>query len=307
MQLEKTALSRQKKIKFGVIKNNITAWLLILPAIFCIYFFVVRPQITGIYWSFFNMRGFTVGEFVGLENYKRVLSDTMFLGTLWNTCKYVLWSLVIGYALPIVMAIVLNEMVYFRNGLRVMAYFPCVLPSVAVMMLWYLMYYPSEGGLLNMILGKFGMAPYTWLQDPNWTILYIIISITWNSAGTTMLYYFAALQGVNRELYEAAVIDGAGFFGRLRVVALPHISGVMLLFLVNQIIGVFSIMEQPLQMTDGGPNGASMTLGLLSYRYGFVNNKPQLAMATGVIMFLILIIFTFLYFGLQKKTEEGGE
>lgn len=308
MKLERMAeISRKRQIRPGAIKNNIVAWLLILPAMLCIYFFVIRPQVMGIYWSFFDMRGFHVGDFVGLENYKRVISDTMFMSTLWNTCKYVLWSLVIGYALPIVMAIVLNEMVHLRNGMRVMLYFPSVLPSVAVMLLWYLLYYPNAGGLLNMILGKFGIAPYVWLQDPKWTIVYIIISITWNSAGTTMLYYFAALQGVKRELYEAAVIDGAGFFGRLRAVTLPHLSGVMVLFLVNQIIGVFSIMEQVMQMTDGGPNGASMTLGLLAYRYGFVNNKPQFAMATGMIMFLILSVFTILYFVLQKKVEEGGE
>lgn len=308
MKLEsKTKIAHKPKFRPGAIKKNIVAWLLILPAMLCIYFFVIRPQVMGIYWSFFDMRGFNIGEFVGLENYKRVVSDTMFMSTLWNTCKYVLWSLVIGYALPIIMATVLNEVVHLRNTMRVMLYFPSILPSVAVMLLWFLIYYPSAGGLLNMILGKFGLEPYVWLQDSRWTIVFIIISITWNSAGTTMLYYFASLQGVKRELYEAAVIDGAGFFGRLRAVTLPHMSGIMVLFFVNQIIAVFSIMEQVLQMTDGGPNGASMTLGLLAYRYGFVNNKPQFAMATGVIMFLILSVFTILYFVLQKKVEEGGE
>ena len=100
--------------------------------------------------------------------------------------------------------------------------------------------------------------------------------------------YCIILRHFSRELYEAAIIDGAGFFRRIKTITMPHIAGISLLFLVRQIIGVFSVMEQPLQMTDGGPNGASTSLGLLAYRYGFVSIKPDFAMAVGVIMFLIL-------------------
>ena len=119
------------------------------------------------------------------------------------------------------------------------------------------------------------------------------------------MYYFAALQGINRELYEATLIDGAGFFRRMITVTLPHIYGIVLLFLIQQIIGIFSIMEQPLQMTGGGPNGASMTLGLLAYRYGFVSVRPNLAMAIGVIMFLILMVVTCFYFFVNKRIENN--
>ncbi len=289
------------------IKKDLSGWLLILPAVFCAYFFIIRPQVLGIYWSFFDMKGYTITDFVGLQNYKRVLSDTMFLKSLWNTCQYVIWSLVIGFAFPIVLAVVLNEVVHIRNSLRVLVYFPSALPGVATIMLWYLMFYPDQGGLLNMVFGWLGMSPYVWLMDSNWTILYITITMTWAAAGATSIYYFAALQGVSRELYEAAIIDGAGFFKRFKVVALPHISGVALLFLVRQIISVFSIMEQPLQMTDGGPNGASTTLGLQVYNYGFVSVKPQLAMALGVIMLLILMVFTCFYFYLNQKIESNND
>lgn len=289
----------------AVMKKNWGAWLLLLPAVLCIYFFIIRPQIECIYWSFFNMKGYNLQDFAGLDNYKRVLSDTTFLKTLWNTCQYVLWSLLIGAGLPVIIAVILNEMVHIRNTLRFCVYFPSALPGVAIMMLWYLIYYPDQGGLLNMILSHFGAGPYGWLQDENWTILYIVISMTWSGAGATAIYYFAALQGVSKELYEAALIDGAGFVRRFRVVTFPHISGVFLLFVVKQIIGVFSIMEQPLQMTDGGPNDASLTLGLMAYRYGFVSVRPQLAMAVSVIMFVILLFLTCFYFKLNKKIESN--
>lgn len=294
-----------KRINSNIIKNNFNSWLLIIPAVLCVYFIVVRPQVTGIYWSFFNMKGYTIQSFAGLDNYKRVLSDTRFIQTLMNTLQYVFWSLVIGFPIPIILSVMLNEMVHFRNGFRFWVYFPSALPSVAVMTLWYMMYYPDQGGLLNMILIKLGFEPYVWLQDPKFAILGVILSITWNGCGATAIYYFACLQGISRELYEASLIDGAGFFKRFRTVTFPHMSGIVLLFLIRQIISIFSIMEQPLQMTGGGPNGASYTLGLLAYDFAFPGNRPQLGLAIGVIMFVILLIFTCFYFFLNKKVEDS--
>ncbi len=284
---------------------DIAGWMLLIPAVVIVLVFNIIPKVQCIMWSFFDMNGYKLTEFVGLDNYIRVLSDTAFLKTLWNTCQYVFWSILFGYFLPIIVAVLMNEIVHMRNTLRIMVYFPTALPGIAVSMLWYFVFYPSEAGMLNTLLGHLGVGPFVWLQDARYTIPLIILSSTWAGAGATSIYYFSALQGVNRELYEAALIDGAGFFRRLRTVAFPHISGIALLFLVRQIISVFSIMEQPMQMTGGGPNNASLSLGLLSYRYGFVSIKPQLSMALGVIMFLILLVATFFYYRLDKKVEDN--
>ena len=121
-----------------------------------------------------------------------------------------------------------------------------------------------------------------------------------------MLIYLAALQGVNRELYEVALLDGAGFFKRIIKITIPQISGVMLVNFVMQIIGVFQIMEQPLAMTGGGPNGASMSLGLLGYRYAFQNYKVGNALALNVVMFLMLIVLTIFYFAVKNKVEQDA-
>lgn len=303
-RLKKDNICRGRK-RLSVSAQDIGAWTLLIPFLILLFVFGMIPKINSVVWSFFNMNGYKLGEFVGLDNFRRVIQDTAFLQTLTNTFLYVFWSILIGYFLPIIIAMVLNEMVYLRSTLRIVVYLPSALPGVATMMLWYFMFYPDAGGMLNTLLGYFGIEPYVWLQDSRFTILYIILASTWSGAGATAIYYFSALQGVSRELYEAALIDGAGFFRRIRTVAVPHISGFALLLLIRQIMSVFAICDQPMQMTGGGPNNASMSLGLLLYRYGFVSIKPQLATAVGMIMFMILLVFTIIYFKVDKKLESN--
>ena len=304
MKEKNPTIGKKKKGFLDILKKNWSGWLLLLPAALVLYFFVIRPTFLGAYWSFFNMKGFKVTDFIGLENYRRVIGDMNFMKNLWNTCQYVLWSIVFGYPLPIILAVLLNEAVHLRNTFRFVIYFPGILPGVAVSLVWFFVLSPTQGGLFNQILANLGMEPYGWLQDANWTIFYIILSMTWSGCGGTAIYYFAALQGVSRELYEAAIMDGAGFFKRFWVVTLPYIYNISLLFLVRQIIGVFSVMDQVMQMTDGGPNGASMTLGLQIYRYAFVDYRPQFAMALGMVMFFLMIGFTIFYFYMDKKLSE---
>lgn len=277
-----------------------------MPMIVILYLFVWRPTVLGAVWSFFRMRAYTVLDFCGIENYVKVLTHTQFVPMLINTVKYVFWSFVIGFLPPLFIAIMINEMVHFKNAFRVIIYIPAVIPGIAAMLMWYFIYYPDKTGLLNMVLAKFGMQPHRWLNDPNFTIIGIIIYTTWKGFAGTMLLYYAALQGVSTELYEAALIDGAGPFKRLWNVTRPAIEGLLLLNVVRQIIGVFQIMQEPLAMTGGGPDGASTSLSYQLYQYGFNSGGKGTgqAMALGMIIFLILIVFTVFYFWLNRKVED---
>lgn len=282
------------------------AWLLIAPLLFLVVLLIWYPQIMSFFWSMCDMQGYAPTAFVGFKNYRNILSNTMFLKILLNTLKYVLWSLAIGYIAPLLTALMLNETAHFKSGFKSLIYFPHVLPGVAVSLMWYLMYFPDEGGMLNMLLSFFGVKPLEWLQNEALTIPLIIISITWKDMPGGMLMYYATLQGVNRDLYEAATIDGAGVFRRLWSITLPQISGTMLLMLINQIISIFQIMEQPMAMTGGGPNNASISLVYWSYKQGFENFRVGPAMAIGNIVFVILIIMTIFYFKINKKIEANN-
>ncbi|MEG1441977.1 MAG: sugar ABC transporter permease, partial [Oscillospiraceae bacterium] len=218
---------------------------------------------------------------------------------------YVFWSLVLGFLPPVILAIMLNETVHFKGFFKFSIYFPALVPTIAVALIWYFIYQPGEGGLLNMLLGKFGIPPNTWLQNSKQTIPLIVASMTWKGFGATTVMYYAALQGVNQELYEAAKIDGAGTLRRIWNIAISQIYPIMMLFLVKQVIGIFQVMIEPMTMTGGGPNNASMSLALQGYNYAFQYFQPQKALALGVVTFLFLLVLTVLYFKVDKKLESN--
>lgn len=287
------------------ILNDVKAWIWLLPLVIALYLMVWRPTVMGIVWSFFKMKGYSPQGFIGLKNFIEVVRDTEFLPTVLNSGKYVVLSLIVGFIPPIIMAIMINEMVHFKNGFKLVTYLPAIIPGVAASLMWYYMYFPDETGLLNMVLNAVGLEPYEWLMDGKFTILYIVISMTWSGAPATMLLYFSALQGINTELYEAAIIDGAGMFRKFWNVTLPQLGGVLLLNFVSQIINIFQVMEQPMTMTGGGPNNASTTVGYQIYKYGFVSGRAGHALALSVITFMILIVMTTFYFKLEKKVSEN--
>lgn len=286
-------------------KNNLSAWIFLIPAVVIVYLMVWRPTVVGCVWSFFKMKGYSPDGFIGFRNYIEVIKDTQFPILVRNTLAYVGWSLIIGYLPPIIFAVMLNEMVHFKSGFKIISYLPAVIPGVAAMLMWYFIYYPGDSGLLNMLLHKLGMNNYTWLNDQKFVILWIIVSKTWMGFAATMLLYYAALQGIPSDMYEVAIIEGAGVFRRFWHVSLPQMSGVMLLTLVSQIISVFQVLEEPLVMTQGGPNNASASLGYQMYRYGFVTGKAGHAMALGTITFILLMILTCFYFYLNRKVENS--
>lgn len=303
VKVKRPKFNKSRRLK-SVAARNVSGWILILPSLLLFVMLVWRPIIIGIGYSFFKLQGFTPIEFVGLKNFRDVLTDTNFIQTLKNTVGYVFWSLIIGFPLPFICAVMLNEMVHMQGYFKITTYLPVIIPSIATCMIWKMMYMDGDGGFLNMIRYYFGLGPMNWLSNKNLAIPLIIISMTWNGFGSTLIMYLATLQGVNQELYEAARLDGAGFFGRIRYVLLPHMRGLLLLMLVRQIIGVFNITEQPLTMTGGGPNGATLSLGLTNYYYAFKYGQYDKSLALGVVTFCLLLVLTFVYFGLDKRVDE---
>lgn len=293
-----------KKHFLNKVNRNLSGWILIIPTILLFVLIVWRPILIAFKYSFYSLQGFVPAKFVGLKNYVDVISDTNFLKTLKNTVFYVMWSMIIGFPLPFIAAVFVNEMVRTKGFFKFVTYIPVIVPSIATYLVWKFIYAAGDGGFLNMVLYFFGVAPMDWLSNPNLSIVLIIITMSWHGFGATMIMYLASLQGINQELYEAARLDGAGVMMRIKTVLFPHMYGILTLSFVRQIISVFQITEQPMVMTGGGPNGASMSIGLTNYYYAFKYGQIDKSLALGIITFILLIGLTFLYFKMDRKINS---
>ena len=289
------AVTKRNKRREKLILNG-WCWLFMSMSLIFYILFQGYPIICSIQYSFLDWSGLTShAAFIGLQNYSDIITNSEFLASLTNTFAYTFWSLLIGFLIPVVVAVMLNEMIHLKAVFRFLFYFPAMIPGMATALLWYFIFDPGKGGILNILLGALGLEPSQWLQNPKLSIPLIVITMTWRGFGSAMLIYLAALQGINRDLYEAASIDGAGFFRKIWYVQVPCIKSLMGLMLIRQIISVFQVMQEPLAMTSGGPNNASMSLMLSSYYYGFRYFEAGRSMAVGTITFLILAVLTVIY------------
>nr|WP_301281487.1 sugar ABC transporter permease [Anaerocolumna aminovalerica] len=202
-----------------------------------------------------------------------------------------------------ILAVLITETTHFKSFFRVGIYFPNIMPGLATVLMWGFFFRPGSTGVLNIILGKIGIEPQVWLTNAKWTIPLIVIIMTWKGAGSTALIYMAGISNINPELYEAATIDGAGILSRIRYIILPGIFSLAKTLLILQIISVFQIIYEPLVMTNGGPNNASISIMHLVYNYAFRDFNYPMAAALSVMMGIVLIILSGLYFKITASKE----
>lgn len=283
--------------------QNISGWLIMLPPLVLFAFFVWIPLFESVRLSLYSANGMRLIEFIGFKNYRDVMHHPDFLPALRNTFSYTFWSLVIGFLLPIVLAVIINEIRKLKSFIKISVYIPNVVPGMAMVMLWGFIFRPGDTGILNILLGKLGFESLPWLTNPNWTIPLIVLTLTWKGAGATTLLYIAGLQGIDSQLYEAAIIDGAGIFKRIQYITIPCIYNLARTLLILQIIAVFQILYEPLVMTNGGPNNASISIMQLVFKFAFERFNYPRAAAVSVIISIILIILTALYFKISKRQD----
>ncbi len=275
-----------------------------LPTLVLFTFFVWAPLIENIAYSFYEVHRFQKQDFIWFENYQRVFSDPAFFSALKNTFIYAFWSLVIGFLLPLFLGLLLSEVIHFKAGFRCLLYLPSIISGVAVMLMWTQILDGSRGSMINGILSLFGMEQITVLSNSQWVIPMIVLVMTWRGAGATVLVYLSSLQAVDNTLYEAARLDGANLFHRIWHVTLPTISPTIRLLLILQIISVFQVFYEPMMMTAGGPDNASISLMYLCYRYTFIDHEAGMGAACGVVLAIIIVSLSILYFKLSKKGDD---
>ncbi len=293
----------QKEKRNAIIRRDVAGWLIMLPTIILFAFFVWEPLLESVRLSLYTAKGIRLQEFVGIDNYLQVLKHPDFMHALTNTFKYILWSLIIGFVAPIIIAILITETVHLKGLFKIGVYFPNIMPGMAMVMMLSYFFRPGNTGVLNILLSKIGVEPMMWLTNPKLTIPLIVITLTWRGAGATAFLYIAGINGISSELYEAATLDGAGIRQRIRYITLPNIFSLGKTLLILQIIAVFQILYEPLVMTNGGPNNASISIMQLVYNYAFRDFNYPAAASLSVMMCIVLIILSRLYFKITKSKD----
>lgn len=294
-------MKAKKKFK----RRDLIGWLVMLPTLILFAFFVWEPLIENIRLSLYTAVRYETKDFVGLANYVRVLKNPDFAAAFKNTFSYTFWSLIIGFLVPIILGILISETVHMKGFFRTGIYFPNIVPGIATIWIWNYFFTPGPTGVLNILLDKIGIEPQVWLNNPKWTIPLIVVTMTWKSAGSTALIYMANISSISPDLYEAATIDGASIWQRIRHITLPSVFGLAKTLLILQVISVFQIMYEPMILKNGGPNNASISLMMLQYRYAFRDFDFPAGAALSVMICFILIILSGLYMKLTASKEDN--
>ncbi|MBP3962662.1 carbohydrate ABC transporter permease [Paenibacillus lignilyticus] len=267
-------------------KKHIWGYLFIVPAAVIFILFLWMPIVKGFVYSFYQVDFVKGNTFVGLDNFRTVLHDQDVWTAVKNTLYYMLLCLLIGFWVPIVFSIAISELKRFQGFVRVAAYLPNVIPVVVLYGLWRWMYDPV--GPINATIAQAGFEPISFMTDTKWSMISLVFMETWQQFGAAMLIYLAAVLSIPRDLYEAAEIDGAGVWNRIRHITLPFIRNLVILLLILQLIATSQGFQSQFAMLDGGPNNATLTYALLIVKYAFTRLDYGAASALGVLMFLVL-------------------
>ena len=293
---------KRTRIRWKV-SENLSAYGLLCAALVVFALFSWYPIVRGVLLSFQQVDFVNPAAWVGIDNFKRLFADPQF-GLAWrNTVLFTGLALIFGFAVPFFTAVLLNELRHARAFFRLAVYLPVMLPPVVTALMWKWFYDPGPG-LFNSALGAVGLPGGQWLDSSDTAMLSLVFVSTWANMGSTTLIYLAALGTIPGELYEAAELDGAGVWRRLRHVTFPQLRFVLLVMLLLQIVATMQVFTEPYVMTGGGPDDSTVTVLLLLYRYAFVYNDFGSASAMSLLLFVALGVFSATYVRLTRRVES---
>ena len=291
-------------------KKRVAPYLFIAPSLILLLVFSIIPIFVAFSISFTDMRLSGLAEwskinFVGFENYKDVIVDTAFKQSLLNTVFYVVVGVPVVISLSMTMALMINagkSKVF--SIFRIIFYTPAITNVVAVAVVFSYLYNPGFG-LLNYVFSWVGLGPVPWLTDPAVAKISLIILGVWRAIGVNMLIFLAAIQGIPKELHEAAALDGATKWKQTTHITIPSLRFSIFFVTVTTLIIWLQLFEEPLIMTNGGPLDSTTSMALFVYRNGFQYSKFGYAAAGSFILFALIIIVTLLQFKIQNRNSDN--
>jgi multiple sugar transport system permease protein len=266
------------------IRRGRSGYLFILPALVVALAFLYLPMALSAYWSFTDFNGLAPPNWVGLANYRELLTDPVFLQAVRNTLVFVVVGQGIGPVLGIASALLLNNKLRFRAFFRTAYFVPVMTSLVVVATIWKMLL--NSGGIVNIIFGYFHLPTTDWLDNPTTALPSVIAASVWQGFGFETVIFLGAMQAIPRELYEAAMVDGASAWSRFWRITLPGLRPTILFVYVIGIIQSSQVFDQVFVMTQGGPIGSTDTVV-----YELVNRFNSLDLGQASAIAYLLAIF----------------
>lgn len=281
-------------------------YLFISPWLIGFVALVSAPMIGSLLLTFMQWDLVSPPKWVGLANYRHLLLDPLVCQSLWNTGYYTFIGVPLNLIVALSTAMLLNGPTRFRSLFRTVFYLPAVVPAIANVVLWFWIFNPQVG-LANELLRLLHLPQSQWIYAPATAKPSLIFMQLW-ATGNTMVIFLAGLQGIPQTLYEAAMIDGAGWWRRFRNITIPMLSPVILFNLVLGVIASFQVFSNAYLMTNGGPANSTLFTVLYIYRLGFERFQMGYASAVAWLLFVIILIFSTLQLRLSQTWVyyEGG-
>ncbi|MFD4763881.1 carbohydrate ABC transporter permease [Streptomyces sp. NPDC058439] len=279
---------------------------MLLPFALFYLVFLVGPLVYAVVAGFFetSLLKSGLGDFAGWSNYASVLSDSEFWRTLRNTLWFTVLTTVPLVLLSLVLALLTDRFMRGRWFFRFAFFAPFVLPS-AVVSLLFMFIYADQVGLAQSVATSLGVgSPPSWLGDPDWAMVSIAVATVWWTIGFNFVLYLAGLQEVPREVHEAAAVDGAGPWQRIRLVVVPMLSRTTTLVTVLQVIASLKVFDQIYMMTGGGPDGSTRPSLQLIYDTGFVEGRVGYASTVSLLLFVVILFVSLVWFALVRRAEK---
>lgn len=277
--------------------------LFVAPFLFFYLFLLIYPLLSGMFLSLFKADLFGGREFVGLENFSRLLRDDIFLQAVGNTFWFVLLTVPPLTVIPLILALLLNRTTRVAAFFRGVFFSSSVLSVTIVTLIWR-MILMADGGFITNVRAMFGLSAIPFLSDPNLVMISMAIITVWWCLGLPMMLYLSALQQVPKDIYEAAALDNSNWLRTLFSITLPSVSRTVILVAIFEVVLQFQLFGQPQLITQGGPNGASRPIVLFIFEVGFRRWDIGYAAAASQILFSIILIATVVQYFVTRKGSK---
>jgi raffinose/stachyose/melibiose transport system permease protein len=291
------------------VQDRLAIFLFLLPAFVTFFLFIIYPIIRAAYFSTFNWNGMGPATiFVGLNNFKQILTDHVFMKSIGNNLLIVILSLAIQLPLALVLAIMVGRDLPGRAFFRTIFFMPYVLSEVITAIIWMSLFSPDpERGFINALLVLIpGVHAQNFLGDMNQVMACVFIVLSWKYFGLHMLLYMAGLQNIPREIEEAAMIDGANHWQTIRNVTIPLLGSTIRTTIQLSVLGSLTQFNLIWIMTRGGPVNASEVMSTYMYRYGFIRFQLGYGSAVALVMLAICLFFSVTYLRLARQPDYLG-